>query len=146
MLHTISFSELVSNGFVPLDEQERLRRYLQARGKFINIFGPGSGDGPDGRALEAVRQAAHVAEVLRDQLMERHAFLSGHVLPLVIELLQREPERLRDFEGQLRAFGDQIPAQILDLPLRILGERLEGSLSELKALEPTLNVLRDQLQ
>jgi hypothetical protein len=143
MPQMISFNELVKNGFVTPDERERLLRYLQARGKFMNIFG--AGDVLNPTDLEVIRHAERAAEVLCAQLRERRSFLFGEVLPLVKELLQGDPKRLLDFESQLKAFAEQIPAQTSDLPLRVLVARLEGPMSAFKAMEQTLNVLREQL-
>lgn len=144
MPQTISFNELVNNGFVRSDERERLKSYLQARGKFMNMFVSGYRPNPDD--LEAIRNAERAAEALCDELRQRRFFLLDDVLPLVRELFQGEPERLCEFDIKLKAFSDQISAQTMELPLRMLVPGLESLFSAFGALEQTLNVLREQLQ
>lgn len=140
----ITYGELVSQRFVAAEEQERLRRYLDARRRFFGFFGP-EGREPDASALEALRQAEQALEALCEQLAKRVAILRSEVLPTLKELLKSEPESIQLLHGQIARLEEMVQRPWQELAIKELSVRCEAALQCSGSIRSFLLELRERL-
>lgn len=139
----ITYGELVSQKFVAPEEQERLRRYLEAKRRFFGFFGS-NGREPDALALETLGQAERAVHVLQEQLVQRVAFIREQVVPSVKELLQHEPDKIELIERRIAQLAELVHDRWDDAPLRALRGRCEAALDCSHSIRALLLELREQ--
>jgi len=141
----ITSEELIRMGFVPEPERERLRKYLEARGRFLGSFGPRS-DVSDGlkHGLSLLKDIREWSGSVPAAIQAHGTYLADQILPLVRQVA--EPEEGETIEREVREFGTMVQNAPGPDPYGPLQQWLEEALARNQELTERLLGLKARLE